>query len=259
MKLLRTMIILICICVMGYAAWNIFDIQSGYHQSDSAYSKLEEFVAPAPTAPTSGTAQTTGTSGSPAPTEPAIVFPQVDFDALLNINTQTVGWITLEDTVINYPIAQATDNDFYLHHLFDGTENDSGCIFLDKDNRADFSDRNNIIYGHNMNNGSMFNAISQYKRQDFYDAHPQLKLVTPTGNYLVDIFSGYVLSGWGDAWVVSFADDEDFSQWLQARTLKSCFRSEVVPTPEDKILTLSTCSYEFDDARFVLFGILRKQ
>lgn len=257
MKLLKKCIIALCLCAIAVAGWKIAGILLDYRQGENTYSALESYAAPAATESASAASAETQ-AGQPEETIPAIAFPEVDFRQLRSINPDIVGWIYSEDTVINYPVAQNEDKDYYLTHLFTGEENPSGCIYLDTTNDPTFADRNSIIYGHHMNNGSMFASLTEYKKQEYYDAHPRLLLMTPHANYVVEVFSGYVLSGWGDAWKVSFSDEADFSLWLEQSKASSCFLSDVIPTTEDKILTLSTCTYEFDDARFVLLGILKE-
>lgn len=188
--------------------------------------------------------------------QPESTLPQVDFDALRAINPNVVGWLVIDGTNINYPLVQGTDNQYYLHHLFTGEYNASGCIFLDSRNAGNFTDRHSILYGHHMGNGTMFNGLMDYKEQGFYDAHPTALLLTPAGDYKIEFFSGYVANVRADAWQVEFGSDEEFAQWLQAVKAESLFQSEVVPSSADKVLTLSTCSYEFENARFVLHGVL---
>ena len=162
----------------------------------------------------------------------------------------------IEGTKINYPIVQGGDNSYYLKHLFSGERNGSGCIFLDFRNDASFADRHSIIYGHHMKNGTMFTGIDKYKKQEFFDEHPVALLITPDKNYKVEFFAGYVAAPRDDAWEIDFTEAE-FEVWLQNAADRSCFTSEIAPNNSDHILTLSTCSYEFDDARFVLVGALR--
>ena len=169
-----------------------------------------------------------------------------------------VGWIYCEDTAINYPIAQAEDNDYYLHHLFDGAYNSTGCIFLDCRNSSEFTNPHSIIYGHHLRSGNMFAGLMAYKDQAYYEAHPQFLLMTPSQNYMVDVFAGYVANVADEAWKVDFETEDEYALWLKESIEKSCIQSEVVPTAADRILTLSTCSYEFDNARFVLLGVLRE-
>ena len=103
----------------------------------------------------------------------------------------------------------------------------------------------------------MFAGLSKYKSQEFYEGHPEMLLLTPEGDYVVEIFAGYVADVDGEAWDMGFGSDEDYEAWLARSIDRSGISTGIVPEASDRILTLSTCSYEFDDARFVLLGILR--
>ena len=93
--------------------------------------------------------------------------PLIDFQAKREIFPSIIGWIQSEGTVINYPIVQGANNEFYLHHLPDGVPHPWGAIFLDYRNSGDFSDASNLIYGHNMRSGDMFGSLKQYKCHEF--------------------------------------------------------------------------------------------
>lgn len=107
-----------------------------------------------------------------------------------------------------------------------------------------------------MKNGTMFTDLDKYKKQEFFDEHPVALLITPDKKYKVEFFVGYVAAPQDDAWEIGFTEAE-FEVWLQNAADRSCFTSEIAPNASDRILTLSTCSYEFDDVRFVLAGVLR--
>ena len=93
-----------------------------------------------------------------------------DFTKLVELNDQSVGWITIDGTAIDYPVVQGDDNSYYLTHDFNNSSSIQGSIFMDYRNQPDFSDWNNIVYGHNMDNGSMFGALVKYRKQAFYEA-----------------------------------------------------------------------------------------
>ena len=154
---------------------------------------------------------------------------------------------------------QGKDNRYYLKHLFSSEWNGSGCIFLDSRNRSDFSDRHSIIYGHHMKNGSMFSGLTEYKKQEFYNEHPIALLLTPNKNYGIEIFAGYVASAQNEAWEVAFPQTRILqSGWIKPESA----RASPVKLPRqvtDQILTLSTCSYGFNNARFVLLGVLKPE
>lgn len=105
----------------------------------------------------------------------------------------------------------------------------------------------------------MFSGLTEYKKQEYYNEHPIALLLTPDKNYEIKIFGEYVASVRDEAWEVAFPSDPDFTEWLDKARERSCFTSEITPAVTDQILTFSTCSYEFNNARFVLLGILRPE
>lgn len=246
------------------AGSKIWSIAAQYRAAEESSDELQQYIA-APTRPaalpveispdpepTSPGETAPETEPATEPTAPAVEYPSVDFEGLLQVNEDVVGWICIEDTKINYPIVQGDDNQYYVSHMADGRANAAGSIFMDCRNAPDFSDRHSVIYGHNMRNGSMFAQISYYKNPEFLAGHPTGMIMTPEGNFQFEIIAGYVASVDDPAWQVRFDTDEDFLLWLQETMARSIFSSEAVPTAEDRILTLSTCSYEFRNARFVL-------
>ena len=167
------------------------------------------------------------------------------------------AYFKLEQFASLPPASEETD--YYLDHLLDGTANSAGCLFVDTSCRPDFSGRNTVIYGHRMKNGTMFAALGNYQEQVYYDAHPVFLLVTPEGRYVVELFSGYVADTAESAWMLDFSDEQAYLAWLEEVGEKSAFSSKVSPRAEDRVVTLSTCSYEFENARFVLHGVLRPE
>lgn len=234
------------------AGYQIMKIRNEYQSGESAYSDLQKLVHESDPTPSN-----TLNNENPSQSDTEPESPSFDFSALLSINEDAVGWIQIEDCGINYPIAQGSDNAYYLKHLFDKTYNSSGCIFLDYRCSPAFSDRNSIVFGHHMKNGTMFSGLELYKNQAFYDEHPTYLLHTLQADLTIEIFAGYVANLQDDAWRVTFTDDEDFSAWLEDRLQQSVIQCGITPSCEDRIVTLSTCSYEFDNARFVLFGVIR--
>ncbi|MGI6216066.1 MAG: class B sortase [Coriobacteriales bacterium] len=177
---------------------------------------------------------------------------QVDWDSLKAQNPDVVGWIYVQGTDINYPIVQGDDNEYYLHHLYDGTYSNSGAIFLDYVNSPDFSDRHNMIYGHNMLNGSMFAQILQFKDQDFLNQGYKVLILTPEHAYVLAPAFTYICDGADQLRQVEFADDEDFRSYI-SELMKNAVTDSTVDTSKiDKMFSLVTCSYEANDVRTVL-------
>ena len=172
-------------------------------------------------------------------------------------NKDIVAWIYSEGTPINYPIAQTVNNDYYLRRLIDGTYNQAGTIFMDYKNSNDFSDFNTIIYGHNMKNNSMFGTLTNYKNQDYYNEHKEMFLYTENKKFKIEIFAGFVTSSESDIYVYPKTSSTN-KKLIDNALEKSTFSSKVEVSNEDKIITLSTCDYDFENARYVLLGVLKE-
>ena len=252
-KCLAAVLLLALALVFAYAARQVLRQGNVYREAAASYEDLTAYAFAESPAPSSGASP----AASPAAKEET-PLPQIDFAALKDINPDIVGWLYAEGTSLNYPVVQAEDNDTYLTRLFDGTANDAGCPFLDAGNAADFSDRHSVIYAHNRRDGSMFGELDLFKDQAYYEAHPRLLLLTEEAAYVAEIFSGHVARSDSGAWQIDFADDAAYADWLEVICARSSLETGLQPGPEDRVLTLSTCSYEFEDARYVLHCILRK-
>ena len=179
----------------------------------------------------------------------------VDFSILQAENEDIVAWIYCEKTPINYPIVQSEDNSFYLRRLTDGSWNIAGTLFADYRCKPDFSDSTSIVYGHNMKNDSMFSILPNYCEQSYYDEHPIMYLLTPETDYRVDLFAGYVTPSDSEAYQLQFSEDEK-QQFIEQAKEQSDFTADVEVSADDCLLVLSTCSYEYSDARYVRIGKL---
>ena len=186
----------------------------------------------------------------PEPQKPEPETINVDFAGLTSKYPDVVGYIYSAYTGINYPIVQSSSNDYYLKHDLDGNVNNNGSIFVEHLNASDFSDHNTIIYGHNMKSGLMFAHLTNYKNQSYYNAHPYFYIYTPTQNYKLNLYAGFVCEHDDEVYTLSLSQSQ-----LEAMAAKSTFKSNI-GTPTGNVVTLSTCSYEFDDARYVVVGEL---
>lgn len=180
----------------------------------------------------------------------------MDFAPLTAVSSDIVAWLYAEGTVIDYPVLHTTDNEYYLTHLYTGESNRRGSLFADFRNTGLFTEKNTVIYGHNMRSGAMFHSFEEYKAQDYYDAVPAMTLYTPAGDYLIELFSGTVEDGSYEFVRFEFASDEEFLAYVDGFRARSTFRSGVAVGPADKIVSLCTCSYEQNNARYMLMGKL---
>lgn len=262
-NVLFTILFLIAAGTLVYSGYEIVSVLAERHVSSRVNEKLnDQAVVSAAKDPSVIIRDNTDDHQSEDTTEeteaPAETLPiRVNFEYLHDINEDVAGWIYCEDTPISYPFLQSKDNNYYLYRLVDGTQNPSGSLFLDFRNQFDMSDWNSIIYGHNMNDGTMFACLNEYKKQEYYEEHPTMYLLTPEKKYKVELIAGIMAKA--DATFYDFPVPEDRREevvegWLE----NSTFETNVEILPDDRFITLSTCTYEFDNARFVVIGALRE-
>ena len=199
-------------------------------------------------------------SGSAAAEDPAVPYVDpyadalaaMDFTALREVNSDVLGWILIPDTVVSYPLLQGSDNDYYLRRTWKKWSSAVGSIFLEAQNSPALTDFNTIIYGHNMNNGSMFGTLKKYKSQDYFRKHPYVYLTTDAGSARCEIFAAYEVSTDGDTYRLGFADDNDRQAFLDACCALSVIDTGVTPQVYDRIITLSTCTGRGHATRWVV-------
>ena len=127
-----------------------------------------------------------------------------------------VGWIVTKGTEIDYPVLRGKNNDFYLRHLLTSERNKLGSIFMDYRNHRDFSDKNTIIYGLNMKDGSMFSSLTKYKDQRYYNKFPTMSIYSPIGDFKIELFAGIVVDGNHESVIFDFHDDHVFQSYIDS-------------------------------------------
>lgn len=252
-KIIRRIAIVILSAVFIFSVGSILFIQLRYRADDKLYtSAAEQYVRPA-----------IGSSDADTGTDTVVTEPDgntppvdVDFEALQKENEDIIGWIYCEGTAINYPVLQGSDNDFYLHHAYDKSYCISGAVFIDCGSKPDFSDPNTIIYGHYMKNKTMFGGLSDWADQEFYDNHSEMWLFTPEKDYKIVLFSGYTTSALSDSYLHFDAPGAAFNDYLKDAAAASDFKSDALLFEDSSYVMMSTCAYVFDNARYVLHGML---
>lgn len=240
-KTIKIILIIICLCVFIFSAYNIYKYLSEEHANKKLNNELIEKAV----------VETTNTNTI----EDEYTIPiSVDFSTLKQENEDIIGWIYCENTPINYPVAQSNDNEYYLRRLANGEYNIAGSIFMDYRNSASLEDNNTIIYGHNMKNNTMFGSLQEYKSQEYYDNHKIMYYFTPEKNYMIKIFAGYTISVESDIYNLAVIDEKEIEGLIN----KSDFKSDVDIRQDDKIVTLSTCAYDYDGARYIVVGVLQE-
>ena len=247
---LLTVIVIALVSVALYSGYQIFRILRAYQIGKNTYSNILESAVS-----TTGTEEEDTSDFSYNNTAETSVSGDlvVDFDILKQINPQIVAWIYSPETMISYPIVQGMDNSYYLTHLSDGTYNASGSIFADCRNNL-FQDTNTILFGHHMKDGSMFRSLVNYEKQSYYDQHPVMYLYTPDVKYELRLIAGAIIPGTDSYYNAGVGYEADISSSISEILDSSTFRSKETYTPGDRLVTLSTCTYEYDDARYVVVG-----
>lgn len=180
---------------------------------------------------------------------------KIDFQALKQKNPDTVGWIKVEGTEIEYVVVKANDNNYYLTRNFEKEYNTSGWIFADYTNKIDGTDKNLVIYGHNVRDNSMFGTLKNILEEEWYnnEQNYKIKFITEKENAIYEVFSIYKIEAEDYYIQTEFetkASFEEFVKTIKKRSIKD-FNKEI--TAEDKILTLSTCA-DNNKYRVVLHG-----
>lgn len=183
----------------------------------------------------------------------------VDFNSLIAKNNDTVAWIALNGTNINYPVVQATDNDYYLYHAYDHSDNQAGWVFMDYRNDPIEFSQNTVIYGHGMNNNTIFGTL-RYITENWWYNNPDnhiVKLSTPSENTLWQVFSVYTIPEETYYIQTDFTDNNIYKEFLSKLQARSIYNFNASVNENDKIITLSSC-YS-NDLRVVLHAKLIKR
>lgn len=185
----------------------------------------------------------------------------VNFDELIIKNKDTVGWINVNNTNINYPVVQTSNNEDYLKKAFDGSKNQAGWIFADyRNNMKDF-DQNTIIYGHSRLNSTMFGTLFNVLNRSWYTNkyNHVIKFSTPYENTMWQVFSVYKIEPEVYYITTSFIDNSKYVEFLNTLKSRSIYNFNVELSESDKIITLSTCSDAAGTGRIVLHAKLIKK
>ncbi|MEG0856265.1 MAG: class B sortase [Terrisporobacter sp.] len=229
-KIFLNIVTLICIITIGISGYKIYTTLSDYKKADNVYSNIRQ-------------------------TKENMDNKNLSKE-MSSINSDYKGWINVEGTNIDYPMVQGADNSFYLNHDFNKNYLPAGSIFIDYRNNLT-TDSNTIVYGHHMRNSTMFGQIEKFKKQDFFDENKYITITNENKTYKYEIFAiGIYPSDFGYT-EINFADSNDFDLFLQKIMGEALFTRNIVSS-SDQIITLSTCSYEFDDARSAIFAKLIK-
>jgi len=234
-----TIVLVIALVVLIASLVALGLIAFSYFQGQQKYEKLEEYV--------------TIPQGDTAPSS-----LNVDWDALRALNPDTVAWLYVPNTSISYPVVRGADNDYYLTHDFDGDQGwlaNFGAIFMDARNAPRWTDDAYFIYGHHMNDGSMFADIAGMTNQARFDECRTVYLLSPDGDFKLRTFSLVHCAGDDPIVQLQFPTPQDMSAYIQDKLDRSVVFASEVPAPETlrKVFAFATCD-NLSDGRYVLFA-----
>ena len=177
---------------------------------------------------------------------------ELDLPALQAVNGDALGWIMIPETEISYPLVQGTDNQYYLTHTWDNAPSAVGAVFLDWRASPDLSDFHTLIYGHRMKNGSMFAGLKYFSDRDYWQEHPYVYITGGGGTKRYEIFSAYEADVRGETYRVGQQSREEKQAYLDFCLAQSKYDTGVVPTVDDTVVTLSTCTGSGHATRWVV-------
>lgn len=264
--------VLSVVCILAVVVgiiWNVAD-KLKKQQAQNVYEKLviemqEEVMETDPVSEDAADAQKQKAEDQNGKKEEVPVDPyekKVDFSKLqTSVESNIYAWIYIPDTMIDYPILQhPSDNNFYLNHNLNGSEGYPGCIYTENYNSKDFTDRNTVIYGHNMKNGTMFGGVHLFKDKEYVELHPYVYIYLPGKMYIYEIFAAYE---YGNAHLIS---NQELYNSRVAETKLSDIKSNVDNNGfykdgveiagDSNIITLSTCISGKEEKRFLLQAVL---
>lgn len=182
-----------------------------------------------------------------------------DYKTLYNNNKKLIGWIKIDDTLIDYPVMQSDNEEYYLNHNFNQEKDNNGSIFIASDCKIWPRSQNIIIFGHNMKSGKMFGQLKKYKNESFCNNNPFIKFDTLYEKGVYQVCFAFSDIVYDEAEVAfkyyQFIDANSEQEWDSAMNYmhdKSMYDTGIIPSYGDKIITLSTCDYEKDAERFVV-------
>jgi len=247
-KIFALLTLLLGIGAMIYASVQMAEAEQIYKEGSAVYEGLNNRVK-----------EHTAAAEEQTTAKEKIYIPElgINFDTLKTVSENAAAWLYCPDTEIDYPIMKADDYNYYLTHLPDGTPNANGSLFIDFNCAPDFTDPLTVIYGHNMKSKMMFGSLVEYKNQKYYDEHPFMYLYTEEANYRIELLYGCVI-GAGQWRERAFMYKENAGALIAYAAHSTTFESDALYSEGDRIAAMSTCSYEFEDARYVVIGILRE-
>lgn len=265
-KVRNIIIIALSLVLLVSGGMVVFELLQ-YKAGQDEYAKAEE-LAKLPDFSRITPAPVETEQAQPDSSQPPVVYvdpyadelQNMDFSALQQVNPDVRGWILIPGTVVSYPLlyGEEKESTYYLNHTWSGSYGVVGSIFIDKAVDPGFSGFNTVIYGHNMNNGSMFASIRNYSMQSYADAHPNIYITDENGARCYEVFAAYEVKTDGDTYTIGFSSDEKKQEFLDFCVGSSAIKTSAAPTVDDSVITLSTCTGRGHETRWVVQAVCKQ-
>lgn len=258
-KRTRRILIAVLAAVFAVSLGVVAYQQMQYGKNDQAIDDARRLAgAPAETRPPRPRPVRTETE-EPEEEEEIDPWADIDLEALREVNEDVVGWLAIPGTDISYPLIRPQDNETYLTHSWDGTPTSAGSIFLDYRVAWDPRGFNTIIYGHNMRNRTMFGSLREYRREGYWEQHPEICLIDDEGVHYYDIFAAWEPRVTDAPFSPDVTTEKGRQSFLDTALRRSAIHTGVEPTVDSEILTLSTCTGVGHATRWVIQAALRTE
>lgn len=253
-KLIIAMCIPICALCFGYFVFY-------YQQASKSNAQVADLIALKESASEHNSSYMNGKEVVIHRTDSRTDTPAIlsEYKTLHEKNQKLIGWIKIDDTMIDYPVMQTANNEYYLDHNFNQEEDRNGCIFMDYQCDVVKGCDNMILYGHHMQSGKMFGSLNKYSSESYYKEHSRIQFDTiyEKGQYeIMYVFRSKVYSEEEVTFkyyqFINAGSEQEFNSYMNEMAALSIYDTEVTAAYGDKLLTLSTCDYQENDGRFVV-------
>ena len=241
-KIIIDILIVILLCIMAFSGWKLYSNYKQAQDSESRFKDLESVLS----------------RKDGEKKEIYYLTAAERYRSVYEMNSHFAGWVKIENTPVNYPVVLTPDSpEYYLRRDFSGKYSEYGVPFMDYRNTPD-KNENTIVYAHNMKNGTMFSAVESYTNKSFWQEHPYVEFDTLNGYGIYEVICVFRIDVNNSEFYfnqyLDFADAAEFSEYIANAKAMAPYDTGVTATYGDKLLTLSTCEYTYENGRCVLLA-----
>lgn len=250
---LQTILLIICCMIFCYSTWQLVNYFQQTYTANKQFETVETIAFEHTTDTVTSSSNTEKTENEVKPQQEETF----QYEKLKNQNEDSIGWITIKDTKINYPVMyRQGDNEFYLHHNFQKEYSIAGTPFLDGNCDPLAEKENLILYAHHMKDGSMFAGLMKYEAKSYYEEHKYIQLYIQNQKHTYEIFAVCQVSADHEQEIYNMIqlEQSEYTNYLQTVKEKALYETNAYPTKQEQLLLLSTCEYTKENGRLVVLA-----